>query len=69
MLKLHKTTAYRGHDRLQQDSYPWRGTCINFLVVSFAVRPSLSICKLIHCELSSHKRNVCTINQFLNTNV
>lgn len=63
MSKLHKTTAYRAHDRPQQDSYPWRGTCINFLVVSFAVRPSLSsICKLIHCELSSHKSYVCTIN-------
>lgn len=53
MSKLHKTTAYRGHDRPQQDSYPWRGNCINCLVVSFAVCPSLTICKLTHCELSN----------------
>lgn len=65
MSKLHITTAYRGHDRPQQDSYPWRGTCINFLVVSFVVYPSLTICKLTQCKLS----NDCTINQCLNTNV
>lgn len=65
MSNLHITTAYRGHDRPQQDSYPWRGNCINFLVVSFAVRPSLTICKLTHFELS----NVCTIDQCLNTKV
>lgn len=66
MSKLHITTAYRGHDRPQQESYPWRGTCINFLVVSFTVRPSLTICNLTHCKQLS---NVCTIDQCLNSNV